>query len=277
MTSAATAPAEPARRIVTDPKDALLDIRQLEVTYNNVAIAVQGVSMLVGRGSIVLLLGRNGAAKTTILRAVTGFLPIDDAKITDGEIRFEGRRIDGRQPHAIAKLGLSLVPQREKIFRTLTVEENLRMMPMPRPNERNDLYAFIRDLFPGLSRRWRTTAGYLSGGEVQMLALSKSLLLQPRLLLPDEPSMGIAPSLVEIMLGALQRINRETGMAIMMAEQNAAVALEISDYAYVLDTGVIQYEGSPEELMKGDTLKQLYLGLGHTGTYAQLARKKVRQ
>src|SRR5262249_50738381 len=147
--------------------------------------------------AIVVLLGRNGAGKTTTLRAVSGFLPIDAAKITDGEIRFQGRRIDGRQPHQIAKVGLAVVPEREKVFRTLTVEENFRMVPMRRPNERNDLYAFIRDLFPALNRRWGNTAGYLSGGEIQMLAIAKTLLLQPLLLLPDEVSLGIAPSLVE--------------------------------------------------------------------------------
>jgi branched-chain amino acid transport system ATP-binding protein len=264
-------------KVVTDPASALLDIRQLEVTYNRVAIAIQGISMLVGPGAIVVLLGRNGAGKTTTLRAVSGFLPIDAAKITDGEIRFAGKRIDGRQPHQIAKLGAALIPEREKVFRTLTVEENLRMVPMPRPKERSDLYTFIRDIFPGLSSRWRNTAGYLSGGEIQMLAVSKALLLQPRLLLPDEVSLGIAPALVEKMMDALKRINRESGMAIMMAEQNAAVALEIADYAYVMEAGAIQFEGSPAQLAGDQTLKDLYLGLSQTGTYAEAGRRRARQ
>jgi branched-chain amino acid transport system ATP-binding protein len=264
-------------KVVRDPALALLDVRQLEVTYNRVAIAIQGISMLVGPGAIVVLLGRNGAGKTTTLRAVSGFLPIDAAKITDGEIRFAGKRIDGRQPHQIAKLGAALIPEREKVFRTLTVEENLRMVPMPRPKERNDLYTFIRDIFPGLSSRWRNTAGYLSGGEIQMLAVSKALLLQPRLLLPDEVSLGIAPALVEKMMDALKRINRESGMAIMMAEQNAAVALEIADYAYVMEAGAIQFEGSPAQLAGDQTLKDLYLGLSQTGTYAEAGRRRARQ
>jgi branched-chain amino acid transport system ATP-binding protein len=272
-----TAPVEASPRVATDPKQALLDVSQLEVTYNNVAIAIQGVSMLVAPGSIVVLLGRNGAGKTTTLRAITGFLPIDSARITDGEIRFEGERIDGRQPHQIAKLGLAVVPEREKIFRTLTVEENLRMVPMPRPRERNDLYDFIRTLFPRLSNRWRNTAGYLSGGEVQMLAVGKALLLQPRLLLPDEVSLGIAPSLVETMMSALARINKDTGMAIMMAEQNAAVALEICDYAYVMESGAVQFEGTPAQLLRDETLKDLYLGLGQSRTYAEAGRRRVRR
>lgn len=279
MTDSSAGVATHARpdKVVTDPASALLDIRQLEVTYNRVAIAIQGISMLVGPGAIVVLLGRNGAGKTTTLRAVSGFLPIDAAKITDGEIRFAGKRIDGRQPHQIAKLGAALIPEREKVFRTLTVEENLRMVPMPRPKERNDLYTFIRDIFPGLSSRWRNTAGYLSGGEIQMLAVSKALLLQPRLLLPDEVSLGIAPALVEKMMDALKRINRESGMAIMMAEQNAAVALEIADYAYVMEAGAIQFEGSPAQLAGDQTLKELYLGLSQTGTYAEAGRRRARQ
>jgi branched-chain amino acid transport system ATP-binding protein len=264
-------------KVVTDAASALLDIRQLEVTYNRVAIAIQGISMMVGPGAIVVLLGRNGAGKTTTLRAVSGFLPIDAAKITDGEIHFAGKRIDGRQPHQIAHLVAALIPEREKVFRTLTVEQNLRMVPMPRPKERQDLYTFIRDIFPGLSNRWRNTAGYLSGGEIQMLAVSKALLLQPRLLLPDEVSLGIAPALVEKMMEALKRINRESGMAIMMAEQNAAVALEIADYAYVMEAGAIQFEGSPAQLAGDQTLKELYLGLSQTGTYAEAGRRRARQ
>jgi branched-chain amino acid transport system ATP-binding protein len=247
-------------RVARDPSRALLDVNRLEVTYNDVAIAVQGVSMLVAPGAIVVLLGRNGAGKTTTLRAVSGFLPIDAARITDGEIRVEGTRIDGRTPHRIARLGVALVPEREKIFRTLTVEENFRAVPMRRPRERGDLYAFIRDLFPALGRRWRQTAGYLSGGEIQMLAVSRALLLQPRLLLPDELSLGIAPALVETMMSALVRINRDTGMAVMMAEQNAAVALEICDYAYVMEGGEIRSEGTPAELLREQQLEDLYLG-----------------
>jgi branched-chain amino acid transport system ATP-binding protein len=267
---------ERAEFVVVDAKKALLDVSQLEVTYNSVAIAIQGVSMLVAPGAIVVLLGRNGAGKTTTLRAVTGFLPIDAAKITDGEIRFAGTRIDGWQPHQIAKLGLAVVPEREKVFRTLTVEENFRMVPMPRENERKDLYDFIRDLFPALQRRWRNTAGYLSGGEIQMLAIAKALLLQPKLLLPDEVSLGIAPSLVEAMANALVRINRDTGMAILMAEQNAAVALEICDYGYVMESGAVQHEGTPAQLLSNQTLKDLYLGLSGTGTYAESSRRRRR-
>ena len=263
-------------RIVTDPAEALLDLSQLEVTYNNVAIAVQGVSMLIAPGSISVLLGRNGAGKTTTLRAVSGFLPIDAARITDGVIRFRGVRIDGKPPHAIAKLGLAVVPEREKVFRTLTVEENFRIVPMRHRNERKDLYAFIRDLFPAMGRRWTSTAGYLSGGEIQMLAIAKSLLLQPTLLLPDEVSLGIAPALVETMMNALVRINKDTGMAVLMAEQNAAVALEVCDYAYVMEGGAIQFEGTPASLLQDSTLKDLYLGLGQGSTYAEAGRRKVR-
>lgn len=254
----------------------LLDISQLEVTYNGVAIAIQGVSMLVQSRKVVVLLGRNGAGKTTTLRAASGFLPIDAAKITDGVITFDGVRIDGKPPHQIAKFGMALIPEREKIFRTLTVEENFRMVPMRRPKERADLMAFVTELFPALNRRWRATAGYLSGGEIQMLAIAKALLLQPRLLLPDEISLGIAPSLVETLMTALRRINRDTGMAIMMAEQNAAVALEISDYAYVMEAGAIAFEGTPADLMRNQMLKDLYLGLGQSGTYAEAGRQRRR-
>jgi branched-chain amino acid transport system ATP-binding protein len=232
--------------------------------------------MLVQPRAVVVLLGRNGAGKTTTLRAASGFLPIDAAKITDGVITLDGVRIDGKAPHQITKLGMALVPEREKIFRTLTVEENFRMVPMRRPRERADLMAFITELFPALKRRWRATAGYLSGGEIQMLAIAKALLLQPRLLLPDEISLGIAPSLVETLMTALRRINQDTGMAIMMAEQNAAVALEISDYAYVMEAGAIAFEGTPAELMRNEMLKDVYLGLGQAGTYAEAGRQRRR-
>jgi branched-chain amino acid transport system ATP-binding protein len=255
----------------------LLDISQLEVTYHGVAVAVQGVSISVTDNAIVVLLGRNGAGKTTTLRAATGFLPIDAAAITNGAIRFDGLRIDGRQPHEIARLGMALVPEREKVFRTLTVEENFRIVPMRRPNERADLLAFIRELFPALGRRWRQTAGYLSGGEIQMLATAKCILLQPRLLLPDEVSLGIAPALVESLMQTLARINKETGMAILMAEQNAAVALEIATYAYVMESGTILFEGTPAELKRDQTLRDLYLGLGQgAGTYAEARRHQRR-
>jgi branched-chain amino acid transport system ATP-binding protein len=247
----------------------LLRISHLGVTYGGSAIAVQGVSLTVEEGAIVVLLGRNGAGKTTTLRAVSGFLPIDAARITDGEIRLRDQRIDGRPPHVVARAGVALIPERDKVFRGLTVAENLEMVPMRHPRERARLVGVIEDLFPALKARWRQAAGYLSGGEAQMLAIGRALLLQPQLLLADEVSLGIAPALVTRIMEALRRINAETGMGILMAEQNALAALSIAQHAYVLDGGSVVQAGTPQYLIEHRVLEGAYLGTDQSSTYAE--------
>lgn len=243
-------------------RSALIEMRDVEVTYKRVIVALQGVSVSVDEGEIVAVLGPNGAGKTTMLRAVTGFLPNDNARITAGDVLFEGQRLNGRAPHTIAGLGVAIVPERDKVFRTLTVEENLRAVPLRGTrSSRSEMADFVFDLFPVLGTLHRRLAGYLSGGERQMLAVAKALMAEPRVLVTDEPSLGISPALVERMMTALMDINRSTGLTILLVEQNAVAALEIAHRAYILETGRTVLEGTPDELRADQTVRDFYLGL----------------
>lgn len=245
----------------------ILELRRVEVTYNRVETAIQGVSIAVPPGQIACLLGPNGAGKTTTLRAISGFLPGDNGKITHGQVVFEGQLLNGKSPHSIAQLGISLIPERDKVFRTLTVEENLRAIP-PRGSEadRQRTRALIDELFPILAARRRQTAGYLSGGERQMLAIAKSLILQPRVLLADELSFGIAPTLVGRLMQALRTINQVQNTTIVLVEQNAAAGLQIADYVYILETGRTVLSGPPSLVAANEEVQKFYLGLGADAT-----------
>lgn len=258
-----------------------LDVRQLEVTYNRVSIAVQGVSISVPSGQIVSILGSNGAGKTTTLRAISGFLPSDRAAISDGTVKFEGSAITGRRPHQVARAGIALVPEEDKIFPNLTVDENLRALASPSSRaSQAESYDMVMELFPRLGERGRQTAGYLSGGERQMLAIACALLLRPRLLLADEISHGIAPALAASTLEALQRLNRATGLSILLVEQNASAALAVSDYAYIMETGRVVIDGTPEKLSEHEDVREFYLGIGedsegkHYADVKQYRRKR---
>jgi branched-chain amino acid transport system ATP-binding protein len=239
-------------------------VRGLEVVYNHTALAVQGVSLAVGRGQIVALMGTNGAGKTTTLRAISGFLGADIAEITQGTVEYEGVRLNGRPPYEIVRRGVVLVPEREKIFETLTVEENLaacvpaRGARLSRAGLEEQVYVY----FPVLRERRRQLAGYLSGGERQMLAIGRALLCGPRLLLVDELSLGLAPRLAADLLEILARLRRELGLAILLVEENAAAALEIADYGYVLEHGRIVYEDTASALRDHADIREFYLGLG---------------
>jgi branched-chain amino acid transport system ATP-binding protein len=240
-----------------------VEVVNVEVTYNRVAIAIQGVSITVPKGAIVAILGSNGAGKTTLLRSMTGFLPGDFAAISDGEVRYEGRRLNDLPPHKIAQRGIALVPERDKVFTTLTVEENLRCGYRPRDRvAANETAELIADLFPSLARLRKKVAGYLSGGERQMLAIAQMLLLEPSVVLADELSLGIAPALVDELMEAMRRINAERGISIVLVEQNAPAALAIADYAYIMETGRIVMDGTPERLMEHEDVREFYLGLG---------------
>jgi branched-chain amino acid transport system ATP-binding protein len=238
--------------------DTLLEVRQLEVVYHRVATAVQGVSLDVERGSIVALVGTNGAGKTTTLRAISGFLPSENAQITDGEIRFAGGRINGRRPHELARAGIILVPEREKVFATLTVKENLQFAV------REAGGAFTRDgvlgYFPALAQRQGQLAGYLSGGEKQMLAIGMALLCRPTLLLIDELSLGLAPIVIKQLMGQLERLTRDLEFTVLLVEQNANAALAISDYGYVMESGRIVFSGKAPDLISHPDVQEFYLG-----------------
>jgi branched-chain amino acid transport system ATP-binding protein len=251
------------------PPAVLLDVRGLEVTYEKVELAVQGVSVGVPVGKVVVVLGANGAGKTTLLRAICGFLPGENARITDGEILFDGTRVSGWAPHRTARLGVVMVPEREKIFPTLTVRENLRVGVRHRGPEHEDSRALVADIFPVLEKKGSQIAGYLSGGERQMLAIASALLCSPRALLIDELSLGLAPNLVDELFGLVKQICVRRNLPVLIVEQNAVSALKIADYAYVLESGRIVLDGTPERLRAHEDVREFYLGLGDQGENAR--------
>jgi len=237
--------------------DNLLEVRQLEVVYHRVATAIQGVSLDVPAGAIVALVGTNGAGKTTTLRAISGFLPSEDAEITDGEIRLAGRRINGAPPHQLARAGVILVPERDKVFATLSVAENLAFAA-----RRGGAITLERVLgyFPLLAERRSVLAGYLSGGEKQMLAIGMALLCRPTVLLVDELSLGLAPIVIKELMGRLQQVCRELQLTVLLVEQNAKAALTIADYGYVMESGRVVFSGQAAELMSHPDVREFYLG-----------------
>ena len=234
----------------------LLEVRDAEVNYGKVA-AVRGISISVRKGGIATLIGANGAGKTTTLRAISGL-----EKLSAGEILFDGERIDGLPPDVVVAKGIAHVPEGRRVFPDLTVEENLRTGAYLR----KDLETVSSDLtsiferFPRLFERRRKFARTLSGGEQQMLAIGRALMAQPRLLLMDEPSMGLAPVVVDEIAVIIQQISG-TGVSIILVEQNAELALGLADYAYVLETGAVALEGEASALHDDDHVRAAYLGV----------------
>lgn len=232
----------------------LLRIRDLFVDYGAIR-ALHGVSFEVREGEIVTLIGANGAGKTTTLRTISGLL-----KLASGSIEFDGQRIDGRAGHQIARLGLGHVPEGRRPFVDLTVAENLLLGAFNRPkSELSETMERVFRSFPRLKERMRQPAGTLSGGELQMLAMGRGLMAQPKLLMLDEPSMGLSPILVREIFSIVAEINRY-GTAILLVEQNALMALEVAHRAYVLETGRVVLSGSAQELMHDGRVKSAYLG-----------------
>jgi branched-chain amino acid transport system ATP-binding protein len=243
----------------TDP--ALL-AEGLEVKYNRVAIAVDDVSITVPHESIVAILGANGAGKTSTLRALTGFLPSEPGRLTRGRVTLFGEEQAGRRPDQITRSGLFLVPERDKVFSTLTVDDNLSSVPTRKGGDRDGMLDLAFQLFPALEELRGRLAGLLSGGERQMLAISRALVADPRLLLVDELSLGLAPAVVARMMLALGEIRRLRGISIVIVEQNALAALRISDYAYILQNGRVATEGASGGLLESPDVRATYLGLG---------------
>ena len=240
----------------------LLAVDKLEVVYHRAVTAVQGITLSVAAGQIVAILGTNGAGKTTALRAISGFLGLDDARVTEGTVLFKGAPIQNRPPHEIARRGIVLVPERDKIFPNLTVAENLvapvsvRMSAAERRAREDLVYRF----FPKLADLRHRVAGLLSGGERQMLALGSALVCRPELLLVDELSLGLAPVVVEDLVHRLVEIRRELGITILIVEQSATVALEIADYGYVMENGRIVLDGTAARLRSHPDIQEFYLG-----------------
>ena len=240
--------------------EALLEVSNIETFYGPI-MAIRGVSFVVPRGGIVTILGANGAGKTTILRTVSGVM--DPQK---GTVTFEGKPIHGLDPDQVTRRGLAHVPEGREVFPFLTVRENLRMGAFTR----SDTAGIARDLesvyeyFPVLRARAEQRAGSLSGGEQQMLAISRALMTRPTMMLLDEPSLGLAPRLVKEIFDIIGRINRERGVTVLLVEQNASMALHIADYGYVLEVGRIVMADTCARLLEKDDIKEFYLGVKET-------------
>lgn len=255
--------------------DILLSVEKIEVTYHRVITAVQGVSMSVRRGQIVALLGNNGAGKTTTLRAISGFIGLDDAQVSEGRILYADQPTENRQPHEITALGVVLVPERSKVFDNLTVMENLlASVPAQGAKPRTSM-AF--EYFPRLATLRDREAGYLSGGERQMLAIASALVCNPELLLVDELSLGLAPRVVSELVEQLRTIRDDLGLTIVLVEQNATVALEVADYGYVMENGRIVLDGTVERLRGHDDIREFYLGQVQGGRRSYREVKQYRR
>lgn len=258
-----------------ETSERFLSMEKAAVTYNHVITGVQGVTLEVKRGQIVALLGNNGAGKTTTLRAISGFVGMDDARVTEGMITYKGQRIDNRQPHEVTGLGIVLVPERSKVFENLTVAENiLAAVPATRGKSHTDI---AYEYFPQLARLRHREAGYLSGGERQTLAIASALVCSPELLLVDELSLGLAPRVVSELVDRLQLIRDALGLTILLVEQNATVALEIADYGYVMENGRVVLDGDPERLRSHDDIREFYLGHSQDGRRSYRDVKQYRR
>ncbi len=246
----------------------MLQVNNIEVVYMNVIQVLRGVSLEVGDGKIVALLGANGAGKTTTLKAVSGMLRTEEGEVTDGSIDFDGKRIDRYGPEEVAALGISQVMEGRRVLEHLSVEENLYIGAYRRKDRagvKKDI-EMVFDYFPQIKRLRRQMSGYLSGGEQQMLVIGRALMARPKLMLLDEPSLGLAPLLVQEIYEIIERINTEQKMAILLVEQNARAALGISDYGYVMENGRVVLEGPAEKLKDNEDVQEFYMGLSTVGS-----------
>jgi branched-chain amino acid transport system ATP-binding protein len=253
--------------------DTMLNLNNVEVIYDGVILVLKGVSLEVRDGGITTVLGANGAGKTTTLKAISGLLRTERGEVTKGSIEFGGQRIDRLPAYELVGRGLVQVFEGRRVFEHLTTEENL-IAGAHTERDRGRVNAGIDRVyqyFPRLKERRGVQAGYLSGGEQQMLAIGRALMANPRLMLLDEPSLGLAPMLVEEIFAIIQRLNREQQLTVLLVEQNATLALTIAEHGYVMENGRIVLEGSAEALRENADIKEFYLGLTEVG-----ARKSYR-
>ena len=244
-----------------DPGGAVLAVNNLEVVYDDVMLVLRGVSLTVPAGRIVALLGANGAGKTTLLRAMSGLLDVHEGEITKGSVTLEDRPIHRLGPTRIAALGVKHVLEGRRILAELTVEENLRLGAHVAPRSLRQNLERVYGMFPVLQQRRRSTAGYLSGGEQQMLAMGRALMSDPRVLMLDEPSLGLAPLVVQQIRDLIVEINK-AGTTVLLVEQNASMALSIAEHGYVLENGKIVMDKPADELLADEDVREFYLGLG---------------
>jgi branched-chain amino acid transport system ATP-binding protein len=252
----------------------VLTLANVEVVYDEVILVLRGVSLTVRAGGITALLGANGAGKTTTLKAISGLLRSERGEVTKGVIELESARIDRLPPHAIVRRGVVQVFEGRRVFEHLTTEENLIAGGHVQTDGRRVREGLTRvyEYFPRLFERRRIQAGYLSGGEQQMLAIGRALMAGPRVMLLDEPSLGLAPLLVEEIFAIVQRLNREENLTVLLVEQNATLALAIAAYGYVMENGRIVLDGDARTLRENADIKEFYLGLTEVG-----ARKSYRE
>jgi branched-chain amino acid transport system ATP-binding protein len=240
----------------------VLELANLEVVYNDVILVLRGLSLEVPDGRIVALLGANGAGKTTTLRAISGLLDVHEGDITKGAIRWDGHDLTEADPSEIVRSGISQVLEGRRIFAELTVDENLRTGAYTNKDKKSasESYDRVMQLFPRLKERRKSTAGYMSGGEQQMLAIGRALMSNPKLLVLDEPSLGLAPLLVQQIRDIIVDINQQ-GTSVLLIEQNANMALSIADYGYIMETGKIVMDGEAKKLLGDEDVQEFYLGL----------------
>ncbi len=260
----------------------MLKLNNIEVTYLNVIRVLHGVSLTIEDGSIIALLGANGAGKSTTLKAVSGLLHIEEGEVTDGSIEWNGERIDKKSAEEIGKLGIVQALEGRRVFGHLTTEENLLVGAFHRRDRqaiKQDL-EMVYDYFARLKELRRNTAGYLSGGEQQMLVIGRAMMAAPRLMMLDEPSLGLAPLLVEEIYHIIQRFNTEQKTSVLLVEQNVRIALSITDYGYVMENGRVVLDGTADFLKNNEDVKEFYMGLSAMGvkkSYREVKHYKRRK
>ncbi|HRQ57739.1 MAG TPA: ABC transporter ATP-binding protein [Azoarcus taiwanensis] len=247
--------------------ESVLEVNNIEVIYNKAVQVLRGLSLSVPKGQIVALLGSNGAGKSTTLKTVSGLLALENGELTRGEIRFEGKPLAGSKPHDLVRAGLFHVMEGRRVFEDLTVEENLvsATYALTGRREAKPDYELVYEYFPRLYERRTGLAGYLSGGEQQMLAIGRALIARPKVILLDEPSLGLAPLLVENIFQIIARINAEQKVSMLLVEQNASVALAVAHYGYIMENGKIVTDGPAERLASDQDVREFYLGMGGHG------------
>ncbi len=248
--------------VIVPSESALLSVNNIEVVYNDVILVLRGLSLDVPEGQIVALLGANGAGKSTTLKSISGLLKSEDGEITRGDVSYQGDRLNDLDPETIVRRGIFQVMEGRRIIQDMTVIENLRLGAYTRRDgEVKKDIDMVFEYFPRLRER-TGLAGYLSGGEQQMLAIGRALMAKPKLILMDEPSMGLSPLLVKEVFGIIQQLNRDLGITILLVEQNARMALKVSSYGYIMEQGKVVLDGTSDELINNEDVKEFYLGQG---------------
>ena len=255
----------------------LLELNNVEVVFNDVILVLRGMSLQARRGEITALLGANGAGKSTTLKAIAGLLKTEDGEITRGTVSYEGADVTRTPPDKKVRDGIFLVMEGRGIVQDMTIRDNLRLGAFSRPNA--DIEAEIAEVyrfFPRLKER-TGLAGYLSGGEQQMLAIGRAMMAKPRLIMMDEPSMGLSPLLVKEVFGIIRRLNEELGITILLVEQNANMALKVADYGYIIESGKIVLDGTAAELVENEDVKEFYLGGGERRSFRNVKSFRRRK